>query len=77
MVCLSVISRIEESSPSAATRPGHARPDGGDLAEPPLLLRSLQAVVKAVVDLLWPGHLAGIGPELRASDTRLSELAGS
>ncbi|WP_330309707.1 MULTISPECIES: hypothetical protein [unclassified Streptomyces] len=74
---MSVISRIEESSPSAATRVGDARPDGGDLAEPPLLHCSLQAVENAVLELLWPGHLAGIGPELRASDTRFSELAGS
>lgn len=54
---------------------GHARLDGSDLAEPPLALGLLQAVEEVVVDLLKPGHLAGIEPELRAFDTRFSELA--
>lgn len=30
-----------------------------------------------LVDFPWPGHVAGIGPELRAPDTRFSDLAGS
>jgi hypothetical protein len=62
------MSRIAASLSSAAAT---ARLVSGDLAEPALVSCFLDAVEEVVEHRLEAGHLAGIGPKLWASDTRV------
>jgi hypothetical protein len=47
--------------------------DRGDLAEPAVVFGLLEAVEEVGVDLFQAGHLVGVRPKLRASQTPLTE----